>query len=107
MYVMSLCVKGLPKFRSIWTNFASVELKIFETVIAFLNNRISCIAVTIIQFFSQISPHTFVFFWEGLNQALGGAKARLAPPRRTATGYGLPVLQQLCIYILTQCISIL
>jgi len=47
------------KFSQIWTIFASVELKIFDTVIAFLNNRIKCFAVTIIQFFSPISPQIF------------------------------------------------
>jgi len=71
-------LRDYRRFGQIWTIFASVELKIFETVIAFLNNRISCITVTIIQLFSPISPQTF---W-GLNQALGGAKARLAPPSR-------------------------
>jgi len=58
------------RFGQIWTIFASVEVKIFDTVIAFLNNRISCIAVTIIQFFSPISPHTF---W-GAKSSFGGLK---------------------------------
>jgi len=75
MQAMSLC-KGTTEVSAKLTIFASVELKIFENVIAFLNNRISCIVVTIIQLFSPISPQTV---W-GAKSSFGGAKARLAPP---------------------------
>ena len=67
--VQAMCpCKDYRRFGQISTIFASVELKIFETVIAFLNNRISCIAVTIVQFLPQLARKLF-----------GGAKARLAP----------------------------